>query len=77
MKRILAFSLLLGLFACAQKTETVTWAPLQDHILSRWAADVDPLNPLPEYPMLGKGNLIDVCDDTKVSGWYYVRIAGK
>ena len=50
MKRILAFSLLLGLFACAQKTETVTWAPLQDHILSRWAADVDPLNPLPEYP---------------------------
>lgn len=36
-----------------------------------------PLNPLPQYPMLGKGNLIDVCDDTKVAGWYYVRIAGK
>ncbi len=50
MKRILALSLLLGLFACAQKTETVTWAPLQDHILSHWAADIDPLNPLPEYP---------------------------
>lgn len=36
-----------------------------------------PLNALPEYPMLGKGNLIDVCDDTKKEGWYYVRIAGK
>ena len=50
MKRILALSLLLGLFACTQKTETVAWAPLQDHILTRWAADVDPSNPLPEYP---------------------------
>ena len=36
-----------------------------------------PLNPLPQYPLLGKGNLIDVCDDTKKEGWYYVRIAGK
>ncbi|MBR1700042.1 MAG: beta-galactosidase [Bacteroidales bacterium] len=54
MKRIVSFSLLLALFACTQKSEetTITWAPLQDHIQSRWAADVDPLNPLPEYPRL-------------------------
>ena len=50
MKRILAFSLVLGLFACSQKAEDVNWAPLQDHILTPWSADVNPLNPLPEYP---------------------------
>ena len=27
------------------------------------------------YPMLGKGNLIDICDES--GNWYYVRIAGK
>ena len=26
------------------------WAPLQDHILTKWADDIDPANPLPEYP---------------------------
>lgn len=36
-----------------------------------------PLNPLPEWPILGEGNLVDVCDDSFVFGWYYVRIAGK
>ena len=50
MKRIFAFSILLALFSCASKTEVVSWAPLQDHILTQWAADVDPQNPLPEYP---------------------------
>ena len=50
MKRIFAFSILLALFSCAPKTEVVSWAPLQDHILTQWAADVDPQNPLPEYP---------------------------
>ena len=35
---------------------------------------------LKSYPMLAKGNLIDVCDTVKAkdgSSWYYIRIAGK
>lgn len=36
-----------------------------------------PLNALPQWPMLGTGNLVDVCDDSFASGWYYVRIAGQ
>jgi hypothetical protein len=35
---------------------------------------------LKSYPMLAKGNLIDVCDTVKAKGgnpWYYIRIAGK
>ena len=35
--------------ACSHPQE-VDWAPVGDHILTRWAAQVDPLNPLPEYP---------------------------
>ena len=34
-------------------------------------------NPLKEWPLLGPGNLVDVCDDSYVAGWYYCRIAGK
>ena len=51
MKRLIAFTLLLGgLLACTSKQETYHWQPLTDHIHSPWAADVDPANPLPEYP---------------------------
>ena len=35
---------------------------------------------LKSYPMLAKGNLIDVCDTVKAKDgnpWYYIRIAGK
>lgn len=35
---------------------------------------------LKSYPMLKKGNLVDVCDtvkDSKNADWYYIRIAGK
>ena len=58
MKRILAFSLVLGLVACSQAEETSSWAPLQEHILTPWASQVDPRNPLPEYPrpQLERGN---------------------
>ena len=49
MKKFLAFALVLGLAACTEKAD-VQWAPLQEHILSPWAAQVDPQNPLPEYP---------------------------
>ena len=34
-----------------------------------------PLNVLTSWPLLGPGNLVDVCDE--YPGWYYVRIAGK
>jgi len=37
----------------------------------------NPLNPLYNWPRLGAGNLVDVCDTTYAPGWYYVRIAGK
>lgn len=37
----------------------------------------NPLNPLYNWPRLGVGNLVDVCDSSYAPGWYYVRIAGK
>ncbi|MBE6253520.1 MAG: beta-galactosidase [Bacteroidales bacterium] len=49
MKRTLILLASLMLAACAQQ-EAVRWAPLQEHILTPWASQVDPLNPLPEYP---------------------------
>ena len=49
MKKFLAFALVLGLAACTEKAN-VQWAPLQEHILTPWASQVDPQNPLPEYP---------------------------
>ena len=49
MKRTLILLASLMLAACAQQ-EAVQWAPLQEHILTPWASQVDPLNPLPEYP---------------------------
>ncbi|MBP3203542.1 MAG: beta-galactosidase [Bacteroidales bacterium] len=48
MKRTLFLAALLLMAACSQ-SET-TWAPVGDHIMSRWAAQVDPSAPLPEYP---------------------------
>ena len=49
MKRTLILLASLMLAACAQQ-EAVRWAPVQEHILTPWASQVDPLNPLPEYP---------------------------
>ena len=49
MKRTLILLASLMLAACAQQ-EAVRWAPLQEHILTPWASQVDPSNPLPEYP---------------------------
>ena len=50
MKRVFVLFVLAGALVACGKQPEVTWAPLQDHILTRWAAEVDPLNPLPEYP---------------------------
>lgn len=43
-----------------------------------WAGIENPQ--IKKWPLLKKGNLVDVCDDIKAadgSTWYYVRIAGK
>lgn len=43
-----------------------------------WAGKENPN--IKSYPLLGKGNLVDVCDTIKAANgdpWYYVRIAGK
>ena len=50
MKRVFVLFVLAGALVACGKQPEVTWAPIQDHILTRWAAEVDPLNPLPEYP---------------------------
>lgn len=49
MKYILIWGVTIMLLfaACAQKSD---WAPVQGDILTRWAAEVDIENPLPEYP---------------------------
>ena len=43
----LAGLLLVGSFAPAAQP---AWSAGQAPLLTRWAADVDPANPLPEYP---------------------------
>ena len=48
MKKLLTLGLVLATLSCSQ--ETIQWAPVQEHILTRWAADVNPAGPLPEYP---------------------------
>ncbi len=48
MRKILVLLLVLTAVSCGQRQPG--WAPLRDHILTRWAQDVDPENPLPEYP---------------------------
>lgn len=43
-----------------------------------WAGTENPQ--IKSYPVLAKGNLVDVCDTVKADGgtsWYYIRIAGK
>lgn len=43
-----------------------------------WAGAENPK--IKKWPLLKKGNLVDVCDTVKASdktGWYYIRIAGK
>lgn len=42
---IASFSLLM---ACSN--QTINWEPVADGMLTRWATQVDPRNPLPEYP---------------------------
>src|SRR5690606_27933888 len=39
----------LGLFAAAAAAQE-GWSPAPGPLMTRWAADVDPQDPLPEYP---------------------------
>ena len=43
-------------------TETIEWKPEGDQIMTRWVKDIDPKNPLPEYPrpQLKRSNWINL-----------------
>lgn len=43
----------------------------------RTSPEVKADNILAAWPLLGAGNLVDVCDEENTPGWYYVRIAGR
>ena len=45
-----AMTLAIAASCCGQPEETVQWAPAGDKIMTEWAGQVDPANPLPEYP---------------------------
>jgi beta-galactosidase/beta-glucuronidase len=47
MKKIFLFIILVGLF---NVTNAQPWQPAGDKIKTKWAEEVDPENPLPEYP---------------------------
>ena len=47
MKRIVAFSLLLALFA---GNASAQWSPAGDRIKTKWAEELNPAQVLPEYP---------------------------
>lgn len=57
--------------------EATTWVNVRTSPEVKNNINGYPLNPMVQYPMLGPGNLVDVCDDTFAPGWSYVRIAGK
>ena len=45
-----AFFLFATLFFCVSGAMAQPWSPAGDHIRTPWADQVDPKNPLPEYP---------------------------
>jgi beta-galactosidase/beta-glucuronidase len=47
MEKIFLFIILIGFFTA---TNAQSWQPAGDKIKSKWAEEVDPENPLPEYP---------------------------
>lgn len=51
MKKIFTF-FLVAILVCAgcRKSETVKWLPADNPIMTKWAADIDPSAPWPEYP---------------------------
>src|ERR1700677_403908 len=51
MKRFgIAIVLIAGIFFSARADETGAWHPAKAPLMTRWAAEVNPTNVLPEYP---------------------------
>lgn len=50
MKKTISFWFLTVILYSSGFAQQSQWHPVKDKILSPWAEDVDPLNPLPEYP---------------------------
>lgn len=46
----ISLGVLVGLLAAGACSEAAEWKPAGNHIRTKWAADVNPANPLPEYP---------------------------
>jgi beta-galactosidase/beta-glucuronidase len=47
---VLIFGLALGLLPATVQAQPEAWQPADGPLMTRWADDVDPANPLPEYP---------------------------
>jgi hypothetical protein len=47
MKRFIFLGLL---FICLMQLSGQTWQPVGNRIKTKWAEQIDPANPLPEYP---------------------------
>src|SRR5262245_19309407 len=50
MPRALSFVLLFLLPVCSAAQAVTDWKPAAGPLMTRWAKDVDPKNPLPEHP---------------------------
>lgn len=49
MKKIIELLAIAAVVSCTAQPAT-NWAPVGDRIMTKWAAEVNPSNPLPEYP---------------------------
>ncbi|HEX3628312.1 MAG TPA: glycoside hydrolase family 2 TIM barrel-domain containing protein [Verrucomicrobiae bacterium] len=50
MKKLCAFILIATVFARAHAAATTPWHPMKAPLMTRWAAEVNPTNALPDYP---------------------------
>lgn len=50
MKQLLFAAVFLSVFAGITRSQVSAWKPAGDRITTVWSANVNPLNPLPEYP---------------------------
>jgi beta-galactosidase/beta-glucuronidase len=52
-KHIIVVSVLVLVLGGCKQTDKTKWQPVENPIMTRWAADVDPSAPWPEYPRPG------------------------
>jgi len=50
MKKLLFAALVVSVFAGMAQSQVSGWQVAGDRITTKWSSDVNPLNPLPEYP---------------------------